>query len=78
MTYQERIAELCEKCGQSEVCGYYIRGMQYKCNYLQNVMDGWELGQQDTLDAVEDYVSNGNSEWTTEFMEGLREKLKGE
>ena len=77
MTYQERAAELCEKCGQSEVCGYYIRDMQHKCEYLQNVMYGWELGQEDTLDTVESFVSNGNSEWTDNFMEGLKETLKG-
>jgi len=77
MTYQERAAELCEKCGQSEVCGYYMRDMQYKCEYLQNVMHGWELGQEDTLDTVESFVSNGNSEWTYNFMEGLKEALKG-
>lgn len=39
-------------------------------------MYGWELGQQDTLDAVESLVSNGNSEWTNNFMEGLKETLK--
>lgn len=77
MTYQERAAELCEKCGQSEVCGYYMRDMQYKCEYLQNVMHGWELGQEDTLDTVESFVSKGNSEWTDNFMEGLKEALKG-
>ena len=76
MTYQERVAELCEKCGQSEVCGYYMRDMQSKCEYLQNVMHGWELGQEDTLDTVESFVSNGNSEWTDNFMEGLKETLK--
>ncbi len=78
MRYQERAAELCEKCDQSEVCGYYIRDMQYKCEYLQNVMHGWELGQEDTLDTVESFVSNGNSEWTDNFMEGLKETLKEE
>lgn len=76
MTYQERAAELCEKCGQLEVCGYYKRDLQRKCEYLQNVMYGWELGQQDTLDAVESFVSNCNSDWTDNFMEGLKETLK--
>ena len=76
MTYQERAAELCEKCEQLEVCGYYKRDLQRKCEYLQNVMYGWELGQQDTLDAVESYADRGNSDWTDNFMEGLKETLK--
>lgn len=76
MTYEEREADVCKVCGQSEVCGYYKRDLQRKCEYLQNVMHGWELGQQDTLDAVESFVSNGNSDWTNNFMEGLKETLK--
>lgn len=39
-------------------------------------MYGWELGQQDTLDAVESYADRGNSDWTSNFMEGLKETLK--
>ena len=49
MTYEERKATLCKECGQEEVCGFYLRSIQDKCEYLQNVMYGWELGQQDTL-----------------------------
>ena len=78
MTYKEREASICKVCGQEEICGYYKRDLQRKCEYLQNVMYGWELGQQDTLDAVESFVSNGNSSWTDEFMEGLRQILEGE
>lgn len=78
MTYEEREADVCKSCGQLDVCGYYKRNLQRKCEYMQNVMYGWELGQQDTLDAVESFVSNGNSEWTDNFMEGLKETLKEE
>ena len=76
MTYKERETDVCRVCSQSEVCGYYKRDLQRKCEYLQNIMYGWELGQQDSLDAVESYVSNGNSNWTDNFMEGLKETLK--
>ena len=76
MTYKERETDVCRVCSQSEVCGYYKRDLQRKCEYLQNIMYGWELGQQDSLDAVESYVSNGNSNWTDNFMEGLTETLK--
>ena len=76
MTYKERITALCKECGDSEVCGYYLRSLQDKCEYLQAVGYGWELGQQDTLDAVEDYVDRGNSTFTEEFMSGLKQHLE--
>ena len=75
MTYKERIKAICEECGQSEACGHYLRDLQRKCEYLQNVMYGWEMGHQDTIEAVEDYVDKGNSAATEEFMEGLRQHI---
>ena len=76
MTHKEREADVCMGCGQADVCGYYKRDLCRKCEYLQNVMYGWELGQEDTLEAVESYASKGNSDWTYNFMEGLRQSLK--
>ena len=78
MTHKEREADVCMGCGQAVVCGYYKRDLRRKCEYLQNVMYGWELGQQDTLDAVESYADKGNSDWTSNFMEELKETLKEE
>ena len=76
MTYSERQKQICEECGQPETCGYVSRGLQSKCLYLQNVMYGWELGQKDTLDAVETCVDKGNSAATEEFMNGLKQFIE--
>ena len=75
MTYMERESAVCKECGQADVCGYYARDLQRKCVYLQNVMYGWELGQEDTLEAVENYVDRGNSVLTEKFMDGLRQSI---
>ena len=76
MTYTERINNICDTCGQSEVCGYYFHNAQRRCEYLQAFSYGWKLGQEDTIAAVEDYVDRGNSAFTEEFMTGLRESIK--
>lgn len=39
-------------------------------------MTDWNYGQYDTLNAVENYVDRGNSNWTEEFMDELKEYLK--
>lgn len=76
MNYTERKQAICEKCEGQEVCGFYFTPEREECEYLQNVMEGCKLGQQDTLVAVEDYVDRGNSVFTEEFMNGLKQKLE--
>jgi len=75
MKKEERKSAICAKCADREVCGYYLTSEKRECDYLQNVMEGWELGQEDTIAAVEDYVDRGNSAATEEFMNGLKEVL---
>lgn len=54
MTYEERQAAVCKQCHSQRAieCGFVSRGLENKCSYLQDVMDGWELGQQDTKEAM--------------------------
>ena len=78
MTKQERIAEICKECDQSEVCGWYIHSQEDRCEYITSISEGWDYGQYDTLEAVENYVYGVNSTWTEEFMKGLKEYLKAE
>ena len=78
MTKQERIAEICKECDQSEVCGWYMHIQLDRCEYITIISEGWDYGQYDTLEAVENYVYGVNSTWTEEFMKGLKEYLKAE
>jgi hypothetical protein len=71
MTYEERIETVCKECEQHKICGYQLRNLQVKCDYLTNVGYGWKLGQQDTLEAIEECIDKGNSKATEEFMKGL-------
>ena len=75
MTKQERMAEICKECDQSEVCGWYMHNQEDRCEYITSISEGWDYGQQDTLEAVEDYVDKGDIAWTEEFMNGLRQSI---
>ena len=78
MTKQERIAEICKECDQSEVCGWYMHNQEDRCEYITSISEGWDYGQYDTLETVENYVYEVNSTWTEEFTKGLKEHLKAE
>ena len=56
MTYEERQKWLCEQCRHHNDCAYRIRGLDATCVYAGQIMDGWELGQQDTADKAEEWV----------------------
>lgn len=60
MTYEERKKRMCTACAsRKENCGYVSRGLESKCPYLSDAMDGWELGRGDTLaEAVSAKVVN--------------------
>lgn len=75
MTYQERAKEICKNCDQSEVCGYYLSDTRHFCNDLESIMIGWTLGQQDTLKVIEDYADQGNTAWTEDFMEDIKQVI---
>jgi hypothetical protein len=76
MKWKERKQAICAKCADAQVCGHYLNSEKRECDYLCNIMEGWKLGQADTLDAVESYVDRGNSTFTEEFMTGLKETLE--
>lgn len=78
MKFEERKQAICAKCESAAVCGFYLSPSRTMCEYLQHVQEGWEMGREDTLTAVEDYVDRGNSTFTEEFMEGLKQHLEGE
>ncbi len=52
MTYEERKQQVCKVCHNRIGCAYPSRDLEDKCTYLQNVMEGWELGQEDTLKSL--------------------------
>ena len=45
------------------------------CEWLEHVKKGWEMGREDAIDEVETYVDQGNSAFTSEFMDGLRDSM---
>ena len=50
MTYNERMAQFCEKqCVDRKECEYVLCKNTFRCDYLSGIMYGWELGQEDTL-----------------------------
>jgi hypothetical protein len=54
MTYEERQKAVCQQCHSQRAieCGFVSRGLASKCSYLQDVMYGWELGQQDAKEQM--------------------------
>ena len=54
MTYNERMAQFCEKqCVDRKECEYVLCNKTFRCDYLSGIMYGWELGQEDTLEEIE-------------------------
>jgi hypothetical protein len=64
MTYEERQKAVCQQCHSQRAieCGFVSRGLSSKCSYLQDVMYGWELGQKDTIEAINAMVDRMMSE----------------
>lgn len=52
MTEEERRKQICDKCYNKNTCGYRCRGLSDKCNYLQDIMQGWDYGEEDTLNSL--------------------------
>ena len=59
MTYGERMNQLCTECRDNATCGYIERGLQRKCRTIELCMYGWELGQEDTIEAIESLIVEG-------------------
>ena len=58
MTFKEREKQLCDECHkyfkqQNRECSFRSRKLEDKCSYLQDIMYGWELGQQDLIEEIE-------------------------
>ncbi len=52
MTYEERKKQVCKNCPNRVACAYIGRGLEDNCIYLQDVMQGWEYGEEDTLKSL--------------------------
>lgn len=50
MTYEERLKTLCRRCSTKETCGFIPRNLEHLCQHLSDIMYGWELGKQDTIE----------------------------
>lgn len=57
MNYQQRKKKVCEECAKRIGCAYLCRGLEDKCEHLEDIMTGWELGQQDMYNDM--YLSLG-------------------
>lgn len=59
MTYEEREEWFCEQCKHHDTCGCVKIGNISRCLDIQESMYGWELGRQDTIEAIEGACMNG-------------------
>lgn len=57
MKYEERKKQLCRECDKKEECPYFSRGLEHKCEYICNVMYGWELGYKDASDVARNFLT---------------------
>lgn len=71
MTYEEREKELCRKCSRKETCPYILRKMEYKCQYLSDMMYGWELGWKDAINKACEWLKFNYVEFTDNSRLGL-------
>jgi len=80
MTYNERMAQFCEKqCVDRKECEYVLCKNTFRCDYLSGIMYGWELGQKDTLEEIEKaYDTYEDFEATCTMVRKAIQKLKGE
>ena len=77
MNYEERRIEVCNKCTLHETCGFVLRNMDNKCSDLDDIMLGWELGQQDTLEEIEAITQKFDGfELSNEKIRDLIEKIE--
>ena len=75
MKWEKRKADICEECASRDVCGFYLSQEHLMCEWLEHVKKGWEMGREDAIDEVETYVDQGNSAFTSEFMDGLMDSM---
>ena len=80
MTYNERMAQFCEKqCVDRKECEYVLCKNTFRCDYLSGIMYGWELGQKDTLEEIEKaYNTFKDSGATCALVGKTIKELKGE
>ena len=53
MPFEDRIKSICSECIG---CPYKSKNLEHKCEYLANVMHGWELGNKDAIEKASLYV----------------------
>ena len=84
MTYEERMTQFCEnQCIDRKECEYVLCKNTFRCDYLSGIMYGWELGQKDTLEEIENivyrrYSEDGDGTERNKDMIKLIKRLKGE
>jgi len=76
ISYEERQKKTCDACAShKDYCGYISRGLESKCPYLSDVMDGWEMGMKDALagaiPAKVANVENGKATILADLPEGV-------
>lgn len=81
MNYEERERQLCNNCEAKENCSYISRNLERKCSFQETTMYGWELGWQDAIDKVcefmqscEGYVVSGNKCNYENFIKYMEEQ----
>lgn len=71
MTYEERKKKYCENCFKAyPSCAYKSRNLEDKCGVLENIMNGWELGYQDAVEKVAEWIKNNRDD---DFFELVKE-----
>ena len=76
MTYAEIFTEFCKtQCRCRNDCEFVSCGTTFKCEYLNGVMEGFELGQKDLANDIITILSNYRKQHTkgdlSEYIESF-------
>ena len=58
MSYEERAFKYCQECKFFKECCWSLQGRYADCIDGHTFMDGWEAGQKDTLEEIENVLSH--------------------
>ena len=76
MTYEERIAEICDNCIYDMSCSLQEKGKETYCRNIEQTLGGYKLGQQDTLEEIEKALNMDDPCDTCSAIVGIVEQLK--